>query len=72
LTVEPFLTTRKTPLGFSISVGKRGGGSGVCRYINIRAKSRSFGGGFGRFVFSDAFSKKRVRFDFYLIKEAIR
>jgi hypothetical protein len=55
LTVEPLLTTRKTPFGLSILDGKRGGVDGVCRYINIiRAKSRSFGGGFGRFVFSGA------------------
>jgi hypothetical protein len=61
LTVEPLSTAHKTPLGFSILDGKRGGVDGVCRYINIiRAKSRSFGGGFGRFVFSDA-SLERVK-----------
>jgi hypothetical protein len=38
LTVEPFLTTRKTPLGFSILDGKRGGVDGVCRYINIKGE----------------------------------
>jgi len=72
LTVEPFLTARETPLGFSFFEREAGRRRRRLSLILIRAKSRSFGGGFGRFVFSGA-SLERVKiFDFGLIKETIR